>query len=229
MSGRATGTFDAVLFDLDGTLVDTAPDMVAVLAGMRADRDLEPLPYDLARSHVSRGALALVRLGFPDADETSAKALHQEFLDRYEKAVCVHSALFPGLDGLLDRLEAGGRPWGIVTNKPGRMTDPLLEALGIRSRAACAISGDALPQRKPHPAPLLHASREMGVPATRMIYAGDTAGDIQAGRAAGMLTIAATYGYVTADDDPGTWEADLVATDTMELAHFLLKAVNLDT
>jgi phosphoglycolate phosphatase len=227
MSGRSSDTFDAILFDLDGTLIDTAPDMVATLLGMQKEHGLALLSYDLARSHVSNGAAGLVRLAFPEADEVQAKRLHREYLARYEVAVCVESTLFPDLDGLLDKLDAGGRRWGIVTNKPKRMTTPLLAGLGLGARAACAISGDTLPQRKPHPAPLLLASQQIGVPAEKIVYVGDSVRDIEAGRAAGMFTIAASYGYITDDDDPGSWDADLIAGDTRELADYLLKGVNL--
>jgi 2-phosphoglycolate phosphatase len=227
MTVRLQVIFDAILFDLDGTLVDTAPDMVAVLLAMQQDRGLTQLPYDLARSHVSNGALGLVRLAFPEADDALTKQLHQEYLDRYESAVCVDSTLFPALGELLDELDAAGRPWGVVTNKPKRMTEPLLAGLGIDSRAACSISGDTIPQRKPDPAPLLLASQQIGVPAEKTVYVGDSVRDIDAGRAAGMFTIAATYGYITADDDPQSWDADLVAADTGELARYLLKGVTL--
>ena len=229
MTVRLNLTFDAILFDLDGTLVDTAPDMVAVLLGMQQDRGLSQLPYDLARSHVSNGALGLLRLAFPEADDTLMKQLHQEYLDRYENAVCVDSTLFPELDELLNELDTTGRPWGVVTNKPMRMTDPLLAALGIASRAACSISGDTIPQKKPDPAPLLLASQQIGVPSEKTVYVGDSVRDIDAGRAAGMFTIAAAYGYITADDDPQNWEADLLVNDTEELARYLLKGVTLDS
>ena len=228
MTDRSNATFDAILFDLDGTLVDTAPDMVAVLLGMQKDHGLALVPYDLARSHVSNGAVGLIRLAFPEADDALMNQLHQEYLDRYENAVCVDSTLFPELGDLLDELDALSRPWGVVTNKPMRMTDPLLAGLGLSSRVACSISGDTLPQRKPDPAPLLLASQQIGVPSEKTVYVGDAVRDIEAGRAAGMFTIAATYGYITDDDDPGTWEADLIAGDTRELTHYLLKGVNLE-
>ncbi len=227
MTVRIRLTFDAILFDLDGTLVDTAPDMVAVLLGMQAEYSRELLPYELARSHVSNGAVGLIRLAFPGADDALLKQLHQEYLDRYADAVCVHSTLFPELDELLDELDATGRPWGIVTNKPARMTDPLLAGLGLSARTACSISGDTLPQRKPDPAPLLLASQHLGVPLEKTVYVGDALRDIEAGRAAGMFTIAASYGYVTDDDDPTSWEADLIAADTRELTQYLLKGVSL--
>ncbi|MDX1405312.1 MAG: HAD-IA family hydrolase [Woeseiaceae bacterium] len=227
MSKRSSDTFDAILFDLDGTLIDTAPDMVAVLADMQTDYGRDRLAYDFARAHVSKGARRLVQLAFPDADDARTGELHQEYLDRYEKAVCIESRLFPGLGELLDDLDANRLPWGIVTNKPQRMTDLLLKSLDLHERSACTVSGDSLPQRKPDPAPLLHAAEQMGIRAENAVYVGDAAGDIQAGKAAKMFTVAASYGYITADDDPGRWNADLIAASTAELTQFLRKRVNL--
>jgi phosphoglycolate phosphatase len=219
--------YQSILFDLDGTLIDTAPDMVEVLTAMQIDRGKTPVSYELARSNVSNGAIGLLRLAFPDSTSADEKRLHVEFLDRYEQAVCVCSSVFPGLGQLLDRLDAAARPWGIVTNKPQRMTRPLLAALGLSERTACVVSGDTLPQKKPHPAPLLHASDQTGVGPQETIYVGDAARDIEAGRAACMGTVAAAYGYITEDDDPATWNADQMAADTQELTTILLKAVNL--
>ena len=219
--------FDAILFDLDGTLIDTAPDMVAVLLSMQRDHGMQPLRYDLVRSQVSNGVAGLVRLAFPDADDVQAEILRQQYLDRYEDSVCVDSTLFPELDDLLDKLDSGGHPWGVVTNKPARMTGPLLASLGLRDRTACSISGDTLAERKPHPAPLLLASRQIDVAPRRCVYVGDASRDIEAGRAAGMFTIAVGYGYIPADEDPAVWGADIVAGDTRELAHYLLKGVTL--
>lgn len=220
--------FEAVLFDLDGTLVDTAPDMVRALTAVQASEGVEPIDYHVARPHVSNGSAGLIGLAFPDVSEETREQLRQRFLDIYEQAVCVHSRLFPGLDGLLDQLDDAGRPWGIVTNKPKRMTEPLMAALGIDSRAACMISGDSIPLRKPDPAPLILASEQTGVPPGRTVYIGDAARDIEAGRAAGMHTVAAAYGYVTPDDDPTSWAAHDLVTTTEELANLVLKGVNLD-
>lgn len=220
-------SFDAVLFDLDGTLVDTAPDMVATLLAIMESEGREPLSYDLARTHVSHGAAGLIGLAFPDVSDDDHERLRLEFLARYQQAVCVHSSVFPGLDDVIDRLDSIGLPWGVVTNKPARMTEPLLAALGISGRAACMISGDTIPQRKPDPAPLYLACKHTGVDAARSVYVGDAERDIAAGRAAGMLTVAASYGYITAGDDPHGWNADIVVNDTQELAHLLLKGVNL--
>jgi phosphoglycolate phosphatase len=216
---------DAILFDLDGTLVDTAPDMVAILTDLQKDNGLEPLPYELARAYVSNGAMGLIRLGFAKVDDAECARLHRDYLERYERAVCVASTLFPGLSDLLDRLDAASRPWGVVTNKPKRMTEPLLEKLGLRERIACAVSGDTLPQRKPDPAPMLLACRMIDVAPARTIYVGDAARDIEAGRAAGMGTFAAAYGYITEDDDPADWGADQIAGNTEELTRLILAAL----
>lgn len=228
LSPLETGRCDAVLFDLDGTLVDTAPDMVAVLQDMQRAHELDPVDYELGRSYVSNGALGLLSLGFPDMEHVVGSDLHRDYLERYALRVCDASTLFPGLEGLLGMLDAAGLPWGVVTNKPAHLTDPLLEGLALAGRSACTVSGDTLPQRKPDPAPLLHACEIAGLLPQNTVYIGDAARDIEAGQNAGMATIAAAYGYVTPDDDPRRWGADLIASDTAELAQILLKAVNLD-
>jgi 2-phosphoglycolate phosphatase len=222
---RASG-YEAVFFDLDGTLVDTAPDMVAVLTNLQAEEGVETLDYELARSHVSNGAAGLVNLAFPDVDARNHERLRLRYLEKYQQRVCVDSALFAGLDELLDALDEASRPWGIVTNKPMRMTEPLLAGLGLAERSACSISGDTLAQRKPDPAPLILACEQAEVSPNNSIYVGDAARDIEAGRAAGMVTVAAAYGYIN-DDDPFGWGADLVVADTLELTTYLSKAVNL--
>ncbi len=219
----------AVLFDLDGTLVDTAPDMAAVLTGLQKDNGCEPLPYELIRPHVSNGAMGLVRLGFPHASDAERERLHRDYLARYEQALCVASTLFPGFVELLDRLDAHACPWGVVTNKPRRMTEPLLDQLGLGDRSAATVSGDTLPQRKPHPAPVLLACRMTGVAPARALYVGDAERDIAAGRAAGTRTIAAAYGYIVPGDDPAAWGADLVAAGTEELIRQVLEATGLRT
>ena len=226
MSERQDHAARAVLFDLDGTLVDTAPDMVAVLRELQREENRELIDYDLARSHVSNGAAGLVALAFPDIDADYHERLRLRYLEKYGNAVCIESVVFAGLDALLDELDRIACPWGVVTNKPMRMTDPLLDSLGLSSRSACAISGDTLPQRKPDPAPLLLASEQLSIPPQDAVYVGDAARDIEAGRAAGMQTIAAAYGYIN-HDDPYSWGADLVVEDTSELTNYLLKAVNL--
>jgi len=222
------GYFNAVLFDLDGTLVDTAPDMVAVLQAMQATHDLEPVDYEYGRAQVSNGAVGLLSIGFPGIEISFGDDLHLEYLDRYAEMICEESRVFTGMDALLDLLDDIGCPWGVVTNKPEHLTHPLLEALGLDSRSACIVSGDSLPVRKPDPAPLLLACDIAGVDAYRAIYVGDAARDIEAGLRAGMATIAAGYGYITEDDDPREWGADIIAPDTEELAQIVQKAVNLE-
>jgi 2-phosphoglycolate phosphatase len=223
-----TGRCTAVLFDLDGTLVDTAPDMVAVLQDMQGARGLQAVDYELGRAYVSNGALGLLGLGFPNVQHAVGSDLHREYLERYALRVCEASSLFPGLEHLLTILDSARLPWGVVTNKPAHLTDPLLEGLALASRSACTVSGDTLPQRKPDPAPLLHACAIAGLLPQNTVYIGDALRDIEAGQNAGMATIAAAYGYVTPDDDALCWGADLVAQDTAELTQMLLKAVNLD-
>lgn len=222
------GGYKAVFFDLDGTLVDTAPDMVAVLTGMQDERRQPRLSYDTARNSVSNGAIGLLRLGFPKANDDVLQTLLTEYLAQYESAVCVNSEVFVPLRELLTIFAKNRQPWGIVTNKPTRMTDPLLAQLGFARDAACVICGDTLAERKPHPAPLIHAAQLAGVHPEDAIYVGDASRDIEAGRAAGMTTVAVGYGYVTEEDDPTDWGADEYVADTMSLMTLLLKAVDLE-
>jgi phosphoglycolate phosphatase len=160
-------------------------------------------------------------------EHTVGSDLHTAYLERYALRICEASVLFAGLADLLDALDAAGLPWGVVTNKPAHLTEPLLDRLALAARSACTVSGDTLPQRKPDPAPLLHACELAGLLPQNTVYVGDASRDIQAGQNAGMATIAAAYGYITPGDDPHGWGADLVATDTAELTQILLKAVNL--
>jgi phosphoglycolate phosphatase len=220
--------YNAVLFDLDGTLIDTAPDMVTALQHLQQEHGVEPAPYDLARSFVSNGAIGLLTLGFPEVEIEFGDELHQHYLELYAEMICQESRIFDGLDELLDQLDDLGCPWGIVTNKPEQLTEPLLTALALAERSACIVSGDTLSVRKPDPAPLLLGCDLIGVDAATSIYIGDAERDIEAGRRAGMATIAAAYGYITPDDDPREWDANVIATTTEELAQIVLKAVNLD-
>ena len=196
---------DALLLDLDGTLLDTAPDMGGALNRLRAEHGLEPLPAALIRPTVSHGAMRLVALGFPEASGAEFERLRLRFLDLYAGHLAEGTRLFPGIEAVLASLEARDTPWGIVTNKPGWLTGPLLEALGLARRAACAVSGDTVAERKPHPLPLLHAAAVTGVDPRHCVYVGDAERDIIAGRAAGMWTVAAAYGYLGAEDDPAAW------------------------
>ena len=220
--------YNAVFFDLDGTLVDTAPDMVAILQRLQEERGIDPVSYDLGRSYVSNGAVGLLSLGFPELEIQTGDEMHQQYLELYAEAVCVESRVFDGLEPLIDRLDEMQCPWGVVTNKPTQLTIPLLSALGLADRSACMVSGDTLTVRKPDPAPMLLACDIAGVDAETSIYIGDAERDIEAGQRAGMATIAAAYGYITADDDPREWDADVIAMTTEELTQIVLNAVYLD-
>ncbi len=202
-------TRGAVIFDLDGTLVDTAPDLVAVLNRLLLDSGRPRMPYAIARNEASNGAAGLLRLGLgAGAAADEVERLRPRFLEIYAAHIAARSRLFIGLsdiDELSSRFELG-----IVTNKPDAFTRPLLAALDLARRFACVVSGDRLPQRKPDPAPLKLAATELGLPVSRCIYVGDAPRDIEAGRAAGMVTIAAAYGYIRPSEDPHAWGADAV-------------------
>lgn len=211
----------ALLLDLDGTLLDTAPDMGGALNRLRAEHGLDPLPAPTIRPAVSHGAMRLVRLGFPGVEGDAFESLRLRFLELYAANLSVGTRLFPGFDAVLDVLEGSGLPWGIVTNKPGWLTAPLLAALGLDGRAACAVSGDTVAERKPHPLPLLHAAQLVGVDPADCIYVGDAERDIQAGRAAGMTTVVAAYGYLADDEDPRQWQPHGVVQTPEELLHWV--------
>jgi len=199
----------AVLFDLDGTLADTAPDMADALNRLRGEQGLGPLPYPVIRPRVSHGGVALVRLGFGlEPDDPRFEPLLLRFRDLYRADLASRTRLFDGMEGLLGELEGRGLPWGIVTNKPAWLTGPLLEAMGLDRRAGCIVSGDTTAHAKPHPAPMQHATGTLGVDPRHCIYVGDAERDIQAGRSVGMVTLIAGFGYLGDDDIPGEWGAD---------------------
>jgi phosphoglycolate phosphatase len=197
-----------VLFDLDGTLLDTAPDMGGALNELRVEQGLEPLSAATIRGHVSRGAAALVRLGFPGLSEAERAVRVERFLTLYRNRVSLETRPFPEVPAVLDRLEARGMPWGIVTNKPTWLTDPLLLALGLSRRARVVVCGDTLPERKPSPLPLLHAAARLEIAPDRCIYVGDDLRDMQAARAAGMPGIGARFGYIDSAEKLDEWPAD---------------------
>lgn len=210
-----------VLLDLDGTLLDTAPDMAAALNRLRVEEGVAPLDFAAIRPHVSHGAAALVKLGFPGADEQRFATLRQRFLDGYAAQIANETRLFPGFDTVLDTLEARGLPWGVVTNKQASLTGPLLAALKLAERPGCVVSGDTVAQRKPHPAPLLHAAGLLGLEPPACVYVGDAERDVQAGRAAGMRTLIALFGYLGTHDRPEEWQADGVIRAPSELVGWL--------
>lgn len=210
----------AILFDLDGTLADTAPDLAQALNQLRIERGMEPALYESLRPYASAGARGLIGAGLgltPEAAEY--EALRLAFLSNYEAAIAVHSRLFDGVPELLAELDRSGIAWGIVTNKAMRFTDPLVPLIGL-GHAACVVSGDTTPHAKPHPAPLLEAARRLGKAPEHCWYVGDDMRDIQAGRAAGMLTIAAAWGYC-GSDGPTQWKAHAIAQEPLELLELI--------
>lgn len=199
----------AVLFDLDGTLADSAGDLAAAVNRMRRERGLAPVAVAALRPHASAGARGLLGAGMGiAADDAEYPMLRDQFLAYYASGLAVSTALFAGISALLDALDTRGLPWGIVTNKAERFTTPVVDALGLRERARAIVSGDTTAHPKPHPAPLLHAASLLGVDAARCVYVGDDLRDVIAGNAAGMATIVAEYGYLgeqgCADDWPAT-------------------------
>ena len=213
---RDSVSIRAILFDLDGTFADTAPDMAGALNFIRLQRGLPALPLAAIRPHVSQGARGMLDVGFgisPQHEEFAI--LRDAFYDEYQRNICVESALFDGMETLIDTLEQRNIVWGIVTNKAVRFALPIAQMLGFEKRAACIVCGDTTAHTKPHPAPLLHAAQLICIAPGNTIYVGDDQRDIQAAHAAGMRAVAATYGYISAGIDPREWGADYtIATPT---------------
>ncbi|MDX1458364.1 MAG: HAD family hydrolase [Marinobacter sp.] len=211
-----------VLFDLDGTLIDTAPDFIRCLNELRVQEGLPALPADQIRRSVSNGARAMIEVGFGLVPEDpDYLEYHTAFLDLYEADVARETRLFPGMDELLSWLDQEMIPWGIVTNKPERFTTPLLHAMGLDIRCAAVICPDHVEQRKPHPESLMLACKQIGADPASGIYVGDHRRDIEAGRNAGMTTIAVRYGYIEHPEEVDTWQADLVADTVSDLTKLI--------
>ena len=206
-----------VLFDLDGTLLDSAPDMLATVNRMRAARGTAPMPLSELRPHVSKGSRAMSAAAFPALGGDVAPEMIREFLDFYEEELGRNSAPFAGVDALLDAIEADGARWGIVTNKPEYLARQVLPKLGWDARSAILVGGDSLPQRKPHPLPLLHSASEVGVAIADCVYVGDDQRDIDAARAAGMRSLVALWGYRMEGDDPAQWGGDALVDNVRNL------------
>ncbi len=206
----ATRAARAALFDLDGTLLDTAPDMAGALDSLLADLGREPLPFEAVRPQVSNGSIALARMAFPELEPggEAFEARRMQLLDHYRLRLARETRLFDGFEQLLARMESAGLPWGIVTNKPGWLTDPLLAELGLAARAAVVVSGDTLPERKPHPRPLLHAAQAIGRAPGECLFVGDALRDVQAALAAGMRPVGVRFGYLDPATDPGRWPVE---------------------
>jgi phosphoglycolate phosphatase len=207
-----------ILFDFDGTLADTAPDLAAAANAQRTKRGMDPLPVDLLRPVASQGARGMLRVALDmQPDHPEYEASRQQFLDHYAANSTVHSRLFPGIAELLEQLHAQGLAWGIVTNKVTHLTRPIVEHLGLMPHCAALVCGDTTPHSKPHPAPLLHAAQEAGYGIERCVYVGDDLRDVQAAHAAGMPAIAAAYGYLGDGGPVEAWQAEARANNVTEL------------
>jgi phosphoglycolate phosphatase len=211
-----------VLFDLDGTLADTAPDLADALNRVLVEAGRAPLPYERIRPEASYGGKGLVQLGFGvGPDDARFADWRARFLECYAEKLCAHTTLMPGMGALLDALEQRGLNWGIVTNKPAFLTDPLVAQLGLARRAACVVSGDTTANSKPHPEPILHACRLAGSLPQQCIYVGDAERDVQAGLAAGMKTLGARFGYIRPNDRPEDWGADALIDAPSDILNWL--------
>lgn len=198
-----------VLFDLDGTLIDTAPDMAAALDILCNEEKHPVLPYAEVRPFVSNGSVALVKLAFGDTlEEQTLERLKARYLQIYQDHLTLKSRLFDEMDELLQQLESNNIKWGVVTNKPGWLTEPLMDALGLQSRAACIVSSDSTENRKPHPEPMFYACKLANAQPDECVYVGDARRDIEAGQNAGMRTIVAQYGYIGKGENTDDWQAD---------------------
>ncbi|MFM1760010.1 MAG: hypothetical protein RLY75_1281 [Pseudomonadota bacterium] len=222
MSSGLVSPYKGIFFDLDGTLADTAPDLVAAANQLLITRNLPPMQYEVLRPRASAGARGLISGAFGiDTDHPDFIPLRDEFFSNYEKALLVNSVIFDGVDHLLDQLDGAKLPWGIVTNKSERFTNPLTELMGLRQRAASTVSGDTTPHSKPHPEPILHAARLANIDPSKSVYVGDDIRDIVAGKAAGMKTIAAAYGYCGCEEPPEAWGADYLVYHPKELLQII--------
>ena len=217
---------EAVLFDLDGTLADTLPDLAGALDSVAREIGAGAVDKARLRPLVSRGTRAMLAEVLA-RESGSARIDHtrRRFLERYREGVAVHTRLFPGMDAVLDTIERHDVRWGIVTNKHAWLTEPLLEALGLHRRAACIVSGDSAAHPKPHPAPLLLACERLSVAPDAAAYVGDARSDVESGRAAGMVTLSAGWGYFDPDDPPHGWGADVDAGTPDALLAWLRSAL----
>ncbi|MBU3543769.1 HAD-IA family hydrolase [Polynucleobacter sp. MWH-Mekk-B1] len=214
--------YHGVFFDLDGTLADTAPDLVAATNQLLSARNLPLKPYEQLRPCASAGARGLIGGAFGiDTKHPDFIALRDEFFANYEKALFVHSKLFEGMEHLLNQLESAQLPWGIVTNKSERFTNPLVDLMGLSQRSISTVSGDTTPHSKPHPEPILHAARIANLDPNKSLYVGDDIRDVIAGKAAGMKTVAAAYGYCGCEEPPEAWGADFIIHTPQELLQII--------
>jgi 2-phosphoglycolate phosphatase len=222
MNARMNHAIDAVLFDLDGTLIDSAPDLAGAANDLRAQRGLQALPYEALRPMVGAGARGMVGVAFGlRPGEDGFEPLRDAFLARYAERMLDRTRVFDAVEPVLRTLSAAGVPWGIVTNKVTRYAEPVVRGLGLDARAGVLIAGDTTAHSKPHPAPLLEAARRLGHDAGRCVYVGDDLRDVQAGRAAGMATLAAGWGYLGQGESIDEWGADAILREPSQLLNWL--------
>ncbi|MBS0194929.1 MAG: phosphoglycolate phosphatase [Proteobacteria bacterium] len=201
-------SIDCVLFDLDGTLVDSAPDLLAATNRVLADANRAPLALEVFRPVVSKGGRAMLKVAFPDMEPDAREQLLPTFLGYYDQAIAEHGKAFDDIEGLLARIERAKLRWGVVTNKPEALARKVIAAMGWQDRCAVLVGGDTLPQKKPDPATLLLACAQLGIAPSHCVYIGDDERDVQAARAAGMHSVVALWGYREVHEDPTTWGAD---------------------
>ena len=212
----------AVLFDLDGTFADTAPDLAAAVNHVRQVHHLPPLPLEILRPQASHGSVGLLKAGMNAAPtDANFPAFRDLFLDHYTAHICDQTSLFPGMAEFISALEEQGLPWGIVTNKPHRFTLPLMQALGYAERAACLVSGDTCENSKPHPQPMWHAAKILQIAAENCLYLGDDKRDMEAANAAGMTGIIAEYGYIDPTANLDLWQAAGRVKTLAQLSNYL--------
>ena len=220
--GKFTSKINTVLFDLDGTLIDTAPDMAAALDVLCDEEQHIRLPFNEVRPVVSNGSLALITLAFGnELDQQTLERLKKRYLEIYQNNLAVHSQLFDEMDELLQQLEQRNIKWGVVTNKPGWLTEPLMQSLGLHQRAACIVSSDSTENRKPHPEPMYFACKLTDAQPEECVYVGDARRDIEAGQNAGMKTIIAKYGYIGEEENTNDWHADFSIQCPLQLLALL--------
>ncbi len=225
--GKPVININTVLFDLDGTLIDTAPDMAAALDILCDEEQHKRLPYAEVRPIVSNGSVALVQLAFGDKlDAAELERLKARYLVIYQNHLAVHSRLFDEMDELLQQLEQRNIKWGVVTNKPGWLTEPLMQSLNLHKRASCIVSSDSTKNRKPHPEPMFYACKLANSQPEECVYVGDAKRDIEAGHNAGMQTIIAEYGYIENGENTDSWQADYSIKSPAQLLKLLLKHHN---
>ena len=215
---KLSANYDAVLFDLDGTLLDTAHDLIGTVNTLLDRHGRQQKPVASLRPYVSQGGLKLISMAFSIAeDSVEAESLRKEYLTEYASRICAQTVPFPGIEDVLRKIDKNGKKWGVVTNKPGYLTDPLMATISLPSVPGCIVSGDTVDRAKPFPDPVFHACKRLGVDPGRALIIGDDARDIIAGKAAGLATLGALWGYIQQHDKPAGWGADALLQTADEL------------